>query len=54
MWAAPYRRLAETVDIEPNLSTAYARAAAFLDPVLSGKPGGQWNTRLQEWVPLAK
>ncbi len=54
MWTAPYRRLAETVNIEPNLSTAYGRAAAFLDPVLAGAVGGQWSTQLQEWRRQAK
>lgn len=51
IWADPYRRLADTVAIEPNLSIAYGRAAAFLDPVLATKADGQWDTTRQEWVP---
>jgi hypothetical protein len=53
MWADPYRRLADTVDIEPDLSVAFTRAAAFLDPVLAGKASGQWDTQRLEWVSLA-
>jgi predicted nucleotidyltransferase component of viral defense system len=53
MWADPYRRLADTVEIEPNLSTAFTRAAAFLDPVLAGKASGQWDTQRREWLPPA-
>ncbi|HEY2201421.1 MAG TPA: hypothetical protein VGH56_06010, partial [Solirubrobacteraceae bacterium] len=34
-WAAPYKRLADSVGIEPDLDAAYALAAAFLDPVLA-------------------
>lgn len=50
-WTTPYRRLAETVDIEPNLATAFARAAVFLDPILAAKASGQWDTERQEWMP---
>jgi predicted nucleotidyltransferase component of viral defense system len=50
-WADPYRRLATTVEVESDLSTAFARAAAFLDPVLASHAHGQWNTQCGEWVP---
>lgn len=33
-WTDPYRRLAEGVGIETDLTLAYERARAFLDPVL--------------------
>ena len=49
-WADPYRRLAETVNVESDLSSAFTRAAALLDPVLAGHARGQWDTRRREWV----
>lgn len=36
-WTDPYRQLAESVGIEPNLIAAYQRARAFLDPILENK-----------------
>jgi hypothetical protein len=52
-WADPYRRLAATVHVAGDLSPAFARAAAFLDPVLAGNARGQWDTRRLEWVATA-
>lgn len=53
IWADPYKRLADTVNIESDLSAAFTRAAAFLDPVLAGNANGQWNTHRRQWVPSA-
>jgi predicted nucleotidyltransferase component of viral defense system len=39
-WAAPYARLAAQVGLDPDLEAAFARAAAFLDPVLDGSAAG--------------
>jgi predicted nucleotidyltransferase component of viral defense system len=50
-WADPYRRLAETVDVESSLPDAFERAAAFLDPMLAGKVHGQWNSQRARWLP---
>ena len=50
-WADPYKRLATTVEVESDLSAAFARAAAFLDPVLAGHAHGQWDTQCGEWAP---
>jgi len=50
-WADPYKRLATTVEVECDLSAAFARAAVFLDPVLAGHAHGQWDTQYGEWVP---
>jgi predicted nucleotidyltransferase component of viral defense system len=52
-WATPYRRLAETVYIERDLSTAFTRAAAFLDPVLAGHAFGEWDAYRREWITPA-
>jgi predicted nucleotidyltransferase component of viral defense system len=52
-WADPYKRLADTVDVENDLTAAFARAAAFLDPVLAGRTNGQWDPKRQEWVAPA-
>jgi len=49
-WAGPYGRLAETVSVESDLSSAFTRASAFLDPVLSGYARGGWDTRRRKWV----
>ncbi len=48
--SAPYRRLAETVDVEPSLPDAFERAAAFLNPVLAGQAHGQWNSQQVQWI----
>jgi nucleotidyltransferase AbiEii toxin of type IV toxin-antitoxin system len=52
-WADPYRRLADTVNVESDLTAAFARAAAFLDPVLAGRTSGQWDPQRREWVAPA-
>ncbi len=49
-WVDPYRRLANTVDTEPDLSAAFTRAATFLDPVLAGDARGQWDTHSRQWL----
>jgi hypothetical protein len=49
-WVDPYRRLAETVNVDGNLSIAFTRATAFLDPVLAGRAHGQWDIQRREWV----
>jgi predicted nucleotidyltransferase component of viral defense system len=49
-WTEPYHRLAAEVDIEPNLDAGFARAAAFLDPILAGHSGGTWEPRRQTWA----
>ncbi len=54
VWAEPYKRLAGTVDVEGDLSTAFARAVAFLDPVLAGSSGGQWDPLRRDWVTPAE
>jgi predicted nucleotidyltransferase component of viral defense system len=49
-WADPYRRLANTVNVEADLSAAFARAASLFDPVLAGLADGQWDTQEGKWV----
>ncbi len=53
IWADPYKRLADTVDIEPDLVAAFSRAAGLLDPVLAGHAHGQWDTQRRKWLPPA-
>ncbi len=53
-WADPYKRLADTVNVESDLTAAFARAAAFLDPVLAGRTRGQWNPQRREWIAPAE
>jgi len=49
-WASPYNRLAEEVGLEPDLAAAFNRAAAFLDPVLSGEAQGNWDAAVSTWA----
>jgi len=49
-WADPYKRLATTVEVESDLTAAYALAATFLDPVLAGQDYGQWDPQRRTWV----
>jgi hypothetical protein len=50
-WRIPYRRLALTVGLEPDLATGYSRAAAMLDPVLGHDvTAGTWDPDSQAWT----
>jgi predicted nucleotidyltransferase component of viral defense system len=49
-WAPAYGRLAEEVGLEPDLAAAFDRAAAFLDPVLSGETHGNWDPAVSTWA----
>jgi predicted nucleotidyltransferase component of viral defense system len=53
-WTDPYKRLADTVNVENDLTNAYARAAAFLDPILAGRTSGQWDPQHREWIAQAE
>lgn len=48
-WTDPYKRLADSVGIETDLQLAYTRAAAFLDPVLTGTADGDWDPQARTW-----
>lgn len=49
-WREPYRRLAAEVAIEPELDTAFADAAAFLNPILAGRVAGDWDPQRRTWA----
>lgn len=49
IWAPLYAKLAGSVGVETNLHAAYMCAASFLDPVLAGAAGGQWDTTTRKW-----
>ncbi len=50
-WAVAYRRSAAAVSIDPDLETGWRAAAAFLNPILSGKvTSGTWDPALQTWT----
>jgi Nucleotidyl transferase AbiEii toxin, Type IV TA system len=49
-WAVPYRKLANEVGIDPDLRAGYAHAAAFLDPVLTGRNIGRWDPHRASWT----
>ena len=49
-WAPAYGRLAEEVGLDPDLTAAFDRAAAFLDPVLSGEAQGSWDAAVSRWA----
>lgn len=48
-WSLPYRKLAEEVGIDANLSEGHHRAGFMLDPVLTGKAEGSWNPQKRAW-----
>jgi nucleotidyltransferase AbiEii toxin of type IV toxin-antitoxin system len=49
-WREPYRRLATEVDVEPELDNAFAKAAAFLDPILADAMTGVWDPQRRTWA----
>jgi hypothetical protein len=49
-WAPAYGRLAEEVGLDPDLAAAFDRAAAFLNPVLSGEIDGNWDPAVSTWA----
>jgi Nucleotidyl transferase AbiEii toxin, Type IV TA system len=49
-WANPYRRLAAGIGVEPDLSTAFAEVATFLDPILAGRSDGTWDAARKRWT----
>ncbi len=49
-WAVPYRWLAAGIGVEPDLSTAFAEVATFLDPILAGRSDGTWDAARKRWT----
>ncbi len=49
-WAVPYRKLAQEVGIDLDLTTGHSEAAALLDPVLSGRGKGRWEPDQGTWI----
>jgi hypothetical protein len=52
-WVAPYRRLASEIGLLPNIADGHRSAAAFLDPILSGKApnAARWDPGKGAWKP---
>lgn len=50
-WATAYRKLAAEVGMDPEVSIGHQRAAAFLDPILSGvvSDAAQWDPVRRTW-----
>lgn len=50
-WSAPFRRLANEVDLEwKTLEDAFVAAQRFLDPVLQGGFHGTWRPAQRRWI----
>lgn len=49
-WARPYAELAQAVGIASNLGEGHAAAVALVDPILSSRRSGRWDTRLKRWL----
>ena len=49
-WKMPFRRLAEEVGFEADLSAAHGAAAALFDPVVQGLETGLWSPLDGEWT----
>jgi hypothetical protein len=50
-WVTPYRRLAQELDLDPDVIAGHALVERFLDPVLAGTLTGQanWNPQAVRW-----
>ena len=48
-WAIPYRVLAETLGLPPELAAAHRIAAALVGPAFQGQVIGTWNPVAQRW-----
>lgn len=49
-WSTPFRQLAETVGVPPELADAHADAAALVDPILArSNPTGTWDPERGGW-----
>lgn len=49
-WARTYRATAAVVQIDPNVAVGHQKAAACLDPVLTGKvTSGRWDPADRRW-----
>jgi hypothetical protein len=55
-WRSPYAKLANDLGIDPDLVTAHALAAAFLDPVLGGaiSDDAYWDLAGRAWLPATR
>ncbi|MGI8608894.1 MAG: nucleotidyl transferase AbiEii/AbiGii toxin family protein [Candidatus Dormibacteria bacterium] len=51
-WAAPYRRLAVEVGVEPELPAAHVAAAGFVDPILSRISSASWHPEACRWMRI--
>lgn len=50
-WAVPFRRLAEEVDLPPDLAAGHRAAAALFDPVLKREVSqGSWDFERGKWA----
>ncbi|MCB9522857.1 MAG: nucleotidyl transferase AbiEii/AbiGii toxin family protein [Myxococcales bacterium] len=50
-WATPYAALARTDGLRwSDLASVYAAAQAFINPVLAGSAGGEWNRARWVWA----
>lgn len=52
VWAVAYRKLADEIGIDPHLAGGYSEAAAFLDPILSGRTTGHWDPVRSTWLEV--
>lgn len=50
-WTGPYREMAVSVSLDPDIATGYRAAAGFLDPILEeGETDhAQWDASQQKW-----
>lgn len=55
-WRRPYATMAQGIGLETDVMAGYARAAAFLDPILSSAVSlaAIWDHIQQRWQPLTE
>jgi predicted nucleotidyltransferase component of viral defense system len=52
-WRTPYRELAESIGLEPNLMDGHALGASLIDPLLAGRIAeGRWNPGASRWEAM--
>lgn len=51
-WAVAYRKLATSVDINPELAVGHAEAAVLIDPILAGRDLRRWEPDRGGWIEI--
>lgn len=52
-WAVPYRELARSVSLDPDIGAGHTFATAMIEPLLGDglDPKARWDTSTRLWAP---